>query len=242
MQNNHAGGDSGARTFLYSGAMRILIIEDDRRIAENLYDYLESRGHQCDYAGSLEAARACLLHADFDCLVLDRSLPDGDGLSLARSLRAEGSGVPVLVLTAHDTLGDKLLGFDAGVDDYVVKPFALQEVEARLSALARRGGQRSDAGLWRVSALEYDAAAQEARYAGVALKLTPKPLQLLALLIQTPNRVFSRRELELAIWGHEQLSSDNLRSVLYALRRALSDAPAVEVVNVHGLGYKLVER
>lgn len=222
--------------------MRILIVEDDRWVAENLYDFLESRGHQCDYAGSLEAARACLLRAEFDCLILDRSLPDGDGLQLARRLRAQGSGVPVLVLTARDTLDDKLLGFDAGVDDYLVKPFALKEVEARVYALARRGAKRSDAGVWRFAGLEYDSAAREARLEGQVLRLAPKALHLLAILIQSPNRVFSRRELEIEIWGHEQASSDNLRSVLHALRRALPDDATVEVANVHGLGYKLAQR
>lgn len=222
--------------------MRILIIEDDRQIAENLYDYLESRGHQCDYAGSLEAARPRLRQAEFDALVLDRALPDGDGLQLARTLRAQGSALPVLVLTAADTLSDKLLGFDAGVDDYLVKPFALQEVEARLLALGRRGNQRSDVGVWALAGLRYDAAAQEARLDDRPLALPPKPLRLLALLLQQPNRVFSRRELEIAIWGREQETSDNLRSVLHTLRRALGEASAVEVVNVHGLGYKLVAR
>lgn len=220
--------------------MHILIVEDDRPIAENLYEYLESRGHQCDYAGSLADAARLLAAGTFDCAVFDRSLPDGDGLALARRLRAEGSSLPVLILTARDTLEDKLAGFDAGADDYLVKPFALQEVEVRLLALSRRAAPRKDAGLWRQGPLEYDAAAQELRLSGQALHLPPKALRLAALLLQQPNRVFSRRELEIAIWGREQEASDNLRSVLHTLRRALGEEPGVEVVNVHGLGYKLV--
>jgi len=222
--------------------MHILIVEDDRLIAENLYDFLEARGHQCDYATTLEAAGRLLAEGSFDAAICDRTLPDGDALILVRRLRTEGNSVPVLMLTARDTLEDKLAGFDAGADDYLVKPFALQEVEVRLQALARRAAPRRDAGLWRVGELEYDAAAQELRLSGTALHLPPKALRLASLLLQQPNRVFSRRELEIAIWGREQEASDNLRSVLHTLRRALGEAGKVEVINVHGLGYKLVAR
>lgn len=222
--------------------MHLLIIEDDRTIAENLYEYLESRGHQCDYADSLATASRLLADQVFDAAVLDRNLPDGDGLVLARRLRAAGNPLPLLILTARDTLEDKLLGFDAGVDDYLIKPFALQEVEARLVALARRSGARKTDGILRQGALEYDSAAQEVRFAGRALTLPPKALRLVAELLSQPNRVFSRRELEIAIWGHEQESSDNLRSVLHTLRRALGEDSGAEVVNIHGIGYKLVCR
>ena len=222
--------------------MHLLIVEDDRTIAENLYDYLEARGHQCDYAGSIAAASALLARSAFDALVLDRNLPDGDGLALARRLRAEGCATPILVLTARDTLEDKLLGFEAGGDDYLVKPFALQELEVRLLALARRNAARAADPVLRYGALEFRAATQALHLDGRPLALPPKPLRLVAELLAQPERVFSRRELELAVWGHEQDSSDNLRSVLHTLRRALGDDAPVQVVNVHGLGYKLVSR
>jgi len=141
--------------------MHLLIIEDDRTIAENLYEYLESRGHQCDYADSLAAASRLLADQVFDAAVLDRNLPDGDGLVLVRRLRAEGNALPLLILTARDTLEDKLVGFDAGADDYLVKPFALQEVEVRLVALARRSGTRKTDGILHQGALAYDGAAIE---------------------------------------------------------------------------------
>lgn len=220
--------------------MYVLIIEDDRTIAENLYEYLESRGHQCDYADTLASAARLIQRSGFDAAVLDRNLPDGDGLALARRLRAEGNTLPLLVLTARDTLEDKLVGFEAGGDDYLVKPFALQEVEARLQALLRRSATQRPTGLYRHGPLEYDSASQELRLGGKVLSLPPKALRLAAELLSQPNRVFSRRELEIAIWGHEQMASDNLRSVLHTLRRALGENGGVEVVNVHGLGYKLV--
>ena len=222
--------------------MHLLIVEDDRTIAENLYDYLEARGHQCDYAGSIAAASALLARSVFDAVVLDRNLPDGDGLALARRLRAEGCATPILVLTARDTLEDKLLGFEAGGDDYLVKPFALQELEVRLLALARRNAARAADPVLRYGALEFRAATQALHLDGRPLALPPKPLRLVAELLAQPERVFSRRELELAVWGHEQDSSDNLRSVLHTLRRALGDDAPIQVVNVHGLGYKLVGR
>ena len=222
--------------------MHLLIIEDDRTIAENLYEYLEARGHQCDYAGSIAAAAALLACTAFDALVLDRNLPDGDGLALARRLRAEGRAMPILVLTARDALEDKLLGFEAGGDDYLVKPFALQELEVRLLALARRSAVRTADPVLRYGALEFRAATQALCLHGRPLTLPPKPLRLVAELLAQPERVFSRRELEIAVWGHEQDSSDNLRSVLHTLRRALGDDAPIQVVNVHGLGYKLVGR
>lgn len=222
--------------------MHLLIVEDDRTIAENLYDYLEARGHQCDYADSIAAASALLARSAFDALVLDRNLPDGDGLALARRLRTEGRATPILVLTARDTLEDKLLGFEAGSDDYLVKPFALQELEVRLLALARRSAVRPVEPLLQHGALSFNAVTQDLRLHGRPLTLPPKPLRLVAELLAQPERVFSRRELEIAVWGHEQDSSDNLRSVLHTLRRALGDDAPIQVVNVHGLGYKLVSR
>ncbi len=220
--------------------MHILIVEDDRLIAENLYDFLESCGHQCDYAGNLAAARSLLDGGGIDAVVLDRNLPDGDGASLARHLRAAGNAVVILMLTARDALDDKLGGFEAGADDYLAKPFALKEVEARLLALQRRAAPRSEAGPVRFGAIAYDAAAQEVRLDGRPLGLPPKAIRLLAIMLPHPNRLFSRRELEIAVWGREQESSDNLRSVLHTVRKAMDGQAGIEIQNVHGLGYKLV--
>jgi len=220
--------------------MRLLIVEDDRTIAENIYEYLESRGHECDYADCIAAAAALLARGPFDALVLDRNLPDGDGLALARRLRAAGNAIPILILTAHDSLEDKLVGFESGGDDYLAKPFALQELEVRLSALMRRGTARRADPVLRHGELEFNGATQEARLRGRVLALPPKALRLLGELLSQPDRVFSRRELEIAVWGHAQDSSDNLRSMLHTLRRALGEDAPIQVRNVHGLGYRLV--
>lgn len=219
--------------------MHVLIVEDDRLIAENLYDFLEARGHQCDFATTLAAARSLLARGDVDALILDRNLPDGDGAMLARSLRSAGRMLPILMLTARDALDDKLAGFDAGADDYLGKPFALQEVEARLLALWRRSAARPEGGPVALGRLSYDPSAQEVRCDGQPLGLPPKAIRLLAVMLPHPNRLFARRELEIAVWGHEQESSDNLRSVLHTVRKAVGDG-GIEIQNVHGLGYKLV--
>lgn len=220
--------------------MHILIVEDDCLIAENLYDFLESCGHQCDFATSLAAARPLLAAGGVDALILDRNLPDGDGASLARSLRNAGESLPILMLTARDALDDKLAGFDAGADDYLAKPFALKEVEARLLALQRRSSTRSECGPLSLGPLIFDPSAQALSLNGRALALPPKAIRLVAVMLPQPNRLFSRRELEIAIWGHEQDSSDNLRSVLHTVRKAVGEDCGVEIRNVHGLGYKLV--
>ena len=222
--------------------MRILIVEDERLIAENLYDFLEACGHQCDFSATLAGARALLAKGGVDALILDRNLPDGDGATLSRALRSEGNSLPILMLTARDLLDDKLAGFDAGADDYLIKPFALKEVEARLLALQRRGGLRSESACLVLGRLSYDPAAQQVSIDGQALRLPPKAVRLVAVMLQQPNRVFPRRELEVAVWGHAQESSDNLRRVLHTVRKALGEAGSVEIVNIHGLGYKLVSR
>src|SRR5690606_19575352 len=159
--------------------MHILIVEDNRDIAENIADYLEPLGHSLDFAADglsglhLAATRA------FDVIVLDVMLPGLDGIELCRRLRAEGhSSTPVLMLTARDQLEDKLSGFEAGADDYLVKPFSVKELEVRLKALAKRG-RRGDGRQLRVADLEYNRDTLEARRAGQRLELNPIQRRLL---------------------------------------------------------------
>lgn len=166
-----------------------------------------------------------------------------DGLELCRKLREEARrDTPILMLTARDTIESKLEGFARGADDYLVKPFALKEVEARLLALHRRRTGRLAKGVRRVGDLTFDPYRLAVERAGEPVKLPPKCLRLLEIMIQQPERVFSREELETAVWGETQTDSDTLRQHIRQLRRALArPGKADPIETVHGLGYRLVK-
>lgn len=222
--------------------MRVLIIEDDRSIATNLYDFLSSSGHTVDAAGDGVTGLHLAVTEPFDAIVLDLGLPGMDGLKLCQKLRTEAQvETPVLMLTARDTLQDKLKGFEHGADDYLVKPFALKELEARLTALHKRSSRRVTTKTLVAGDLTLDPRRFEIRFAGADVKLPPKCIRLLELLMSEPGRVFSRAELEHAVWGDAQETSDTLRSHMHLLRRALVEAGHYDPIDtVHGLGYRLV--
>jgi len=224
--------------------VRVLIIEDDPVIAANLYDFLEGKGHGVDAAADGVTGLHLAVTGNFDTIVLDLGLPGMDGMTVCRKLREEASkDTPVLMLTARDTLEDKLEGFARGADDYLVKPFALREVEARLIALHKRHTGRVTSSTLTSGELSLDPRTLLIRFRGKEVKLPPKCIRLLETLMTEPRRVFSRRELESSVWGEEQETSDTLRSHMYVLRRELAQAGGYDPVeNVHGLGYRLVPR
>jgi DNA-binding response OmpR family regulator len=176
--------------------------------------------------------------------LLDLGLPAMDGLTLCRKLRQEADlDTPVLMLTARDTLEDKLKGFDHGADDYMIKPFALKEVEARLVAMHKRHGGKVTSRMLETGDLSFDPKTLSVLFAGTPVKLPPKCIRLLALMMGEPGRVFSRRELESEVWGDTQGTSDTLRSHMHELRRALSRAGGYDPIEtIHGLGYRLISR
>lgn len=222
--------------------MRILIIEDDPAIATNLYDFLTGRGHAVDSAGDGVTGLHLALTHPFDAIVLDLGLPRLDGISLCRKLRDEAHlETPVLMLTARDTLADKLQGFECGADDYLVKPFALKEVEARLLALHKRASGRVTQKALVAGDLRLDPRTFEIRFKGREVKLPPKCIRLLETLMVEPGRVYSRAQLESAVWGDTHETSDTLRSHMHILRRALLEAGGHDPIEtVHGLGYRLL--
>ncbi|HYD61437.1 MAG TPA: response regulator transcription factor [Noviherbaspirillum sp.] len=222
--------------------MRILIVEDDADIAGNLYDYLSTKGYEVDAAPNGLVGLHLLSTQSFDAVVLDIGLPGMDGRTLAQRIRRDAkSSVPILMLTARDALDDKLAGFDAGADDYLVKPFSLKEVEARIQALVKRAqGRVVDTGM-RFGALSYDPFSGIAAWQDKPLKLSPKSLKLLVAMLRQPGRLFSREELEQEVWGQAQASSDTLRSHLSQLRRELALPEGKNMIEtVHGRGYRLV--
>jgi len=222
--------------------LRILIVEDNADIAENIADYLEAQGKILDFAMDGIGGLHLALTQDYDAIVLDIMLPGMDGLTFCRELRGKGERqTPVLMLTARDTLEDKLKGFDAGADDYLVKPFAMQELDARLEALARRADNVQKARLV-IADLELDTGRMEVKRAGKTIELNRTCLKILTILIKAYPNVVSRKELEHVLWGDVLPGSDALRSHIYALRNAIDKpfkTPLLETV--HGIGYRLVE-
>lgn len=221
--------------------MRILVIEDDADLAANLWDYLESRGHVVDAAGDGLSGLHLAIVNDYEAITLDLILPGLDGLELCRRLRVDAHKcTPVLMLTARDTLGDKLGGFEVGADDYLVKPFALREVEARLAALARRANPGSRTRLLRAADLTLDLDTLLVERAGQSVTLTPTCLQILELLMRRLGRVVTRRELEMALWGDQPPNSDVLSYHIHALRRAIDKPFRGHLLQtVRCIGYRL---
>ena len=221
--------------------MRVLVIEDEAAIAANVCDFLESRGHVVDAAADGVTGLHLAVTHDFDAIVLDLNLPRIDGLALCRRLREDaGSDTPVLMLTARDTLEDKLEGFDAGADDYLTKPFELRELDARLAALHKRRDGRIAPRELRHGPIAYNPATLALTVSGRAVRLPPKALKLIEQLLSQPDRVFSRADLETAVWGDRLPSGEALRSQMHILRRAFAAVGAADPVeNIHGLGYRL---
>lgn len=224
--------------------MHILIIEDDLTIAANLYDFLESRGHSADAAANGIAGLHLAVTQRFDAILLDLGLPGMNGITLCRKLRQESQvDTPILMLTARDTLEDKLTGFEYGADDYLIKPFALKEVEARLLAMHKRHIGKVANRTLEFDKLSFDPKTLSIRFENKNVKLPPKCIRLLALMMSEPGKVFSREELELEAWEDVQETSDTLRSHMHILRRALTKAGGYDPIEtVHGLGYCLTSR
>ncbi|HDR9757810.1 TPA: response regulator transcription factor [Burkholderia cepacia ATCC 25416] len=221
--------------------MKLLLIEDDPDIAINLRDFLEMNGHQIELAADGLAGRQLAASGNWDAILLDLWLPGMNGLELCRDLRDSACDTPILMLTARDTLADKLEGFARGADDYLVKPFAPQEVEARLVALVKRASGRVVRTVLRCADLQLDTDTLELDRAGRPIKLPPKCLHLLRLLMASPNRVFRRRQLEAEVWGTDLPGSDTLRTHMYILRRALTANGEADLIEtVHGHGYRLL--
>ena len=219
----------------------ILLIEDHHDIAAMVCEHLEFRGYEVDYAADGITGLHLAVTGDFDAIILDLMLPGMDGLEICRKYRTEAAGrKPILMLTARDTLEDKVAGLDAGADDYLVKPFELEELDARLRALLRRAGDSVAPQVLRVADLEFDTGTLEVRRSKRSLTLTPIGLKLLEALMKASPRVVSRRNLEREVWGDVVPDSDALRSHLYNLRKVI-DKPFDRSLlhNVQGMGYRL---
>ena len=221
--------------------LRILLIEDQRDIAANIWDYLEFRGFVMDHAADGANGLRMALEGSYDVIVLDLGLPKLDGIDLCRALRAAGHDTPVLMLTARDTLEDKLIGFAEGADDYVVKPFAMKELEARIRALFRRGRlQHGD--LLRVGDLVLDPVKLSVERAGQPITLTRAGFVLLEALMRRAPHLVRHADLAHALWGSEGGDIATLHTHLSVLRAAIDRPFATHLLHtVHGFGYRIAE-
>jgi len=223
--------------------LSILLVEDHRQLAQTVVEFLEQEGATVDYAGNTSLARELVQEHHYDLMLLDVMLPGEDGYSFCQYLRKDLSlDLPVIFMTARDQLEDKLEGFDRGGDDYIVKPFALPELAARVSALVRRQRKEVTANTLQVADLELDPARQEVRRDGQLLKLSPTAFRILRILMRESPKVVSREQLEHELWGDLVPDSDALRSHLYNLRKAVDKPFDNALLNtLPGVGFSIQE-
>ena len=218
--------------------MRILIAEDDRVLADGLLRALRNAGYSVDQVANGTEADAALASHSFDLVILDLGLPKLHGLEVLRRLRARGAAVPVLILTADDGVEQRVKGLDLGADDYMAKPFSLQELEARVRALTRRGLGSASA-LIRHGPLSFDANGRVAYFNEQMLDLSARELSLLEVLLQRAGRLVSKDQLveRLCEWG-EEVSNNAIEVYIHRLRKKIEHGP-VRIATVRGLGYCL---
>ena len=221
--------------------MKILLVEDDYDVAKSVCEYLESSGHQVELAPDGLIGLDSATREKYDSIILDISLPRLTGIQLCERIRALGfSSVPILMLTAMCTLTYKEDAFNAGADDYLVKPFALKELELRLSALTRRAQESKSGKLLRVGDLSYDVMTQEIRRADKPISLAATSKKILELLMRNSHRVVSKQEIEQVVWGEAPESADLVRIHIHTLRDAI-DKPFDQALlhTIRGMGYRL---
>ncbi len=222
------------------GNATILLVEDHNDLAASIGDYLESAGFAMDFAADGAIALNLLDENPYDVIVLDLMLPKIDGIRVCERLRERGDGTPVLMLTARDQLDDKVAGFNAGADDYLVKPFEMEELEIRVRALIRRArGEMSD-GAMRVGDLVFDPRTMRVEREGARVNLSPTSIRILKVLMREAPRLVSREQLENELWGDMLPDSDTLRSHMYNLRKGIDRPYKTKLLHtVQGMGFKL---
>ena len=228
---------------MQSMSTTILVVDDDPAVRESLRRALKYEGYEVELAGDGDAALERLGgEADPDALILDVMMPGTDGLDVCRTLRASGNRLPVLMLTARGAVDDRVAGLDAGADDYLVKPFALDELFARLRALLRRRGAE-EAETLRFADLELDAATREVHRAGEPIELTRTEFALLELFLRNPRQVLTRSVIYERVWGYDfGFGSNSLDVYIGYLRRKTESGGGERLIHtVRGVGYALRE-
>ena len=221
--------------------MHALIVEDHRRIAAYVKRGLEEEGYAVDVAADGREALDWASGVAFDVIVLDLLLPGLDGLTVCRELRKRGAKTPILMLTARDGVDDRVAGLDAGADDYLVKPFALKELLARLRALTRRADDLPRVSVLQVADLTLDTRTHRVERGGQRVALTAKEMAVLECLMREPERVLTRTQIAEHVWNYDVFNHSNVVDVyIRNLRRKLDDDAALKLIHtVRGAGYRL---
>ncbi|HTX91447.1 MAG TPA: response regulator transcription factor [Anaerolineales bacterium] len=220
--------------------MRILLVEDNRRLSDTLKLILQEDGYVVDAAyDGIEGEEAGRI-SGYDVIILDIMLPGKDGLEVCRELRNRRVATPILMLTARDALEDRVIGLDSGADDYLVKPFEMDELRARIRALLRRESS-SKSGVIRVADLELDPATHTIQRGGETIELTAKEFSLLEYLMRHPNRLITREMAEEHLWSYDHIVASNVVDVyIRRLRRKIDDPCSVKLLEtVRGAGYRI---
>ncbi len=221
--------------------MRVLVVEDERRIAAYLQRGLTEQGYAVDTAFTGPEALEWARVVDFDLIVLDILLPELDGLGVCRELRRRGCRAPILMLTARDSVDDRVAGLDAGADDYLIKPFALKELLARLRALTRRSDEAPKTPILQLADLTLDTVTRQVRRAGRSLELTAKEYAILECLLLAAGRVLTRTQIAEHVWSYDDYNQSNIVDVyIRNLRRKIDEPHALNLIHtVRGVGYRL---
>lgn len=223
--------------------MRVLIVEDNDRLAKLVAEGLRRRGFSCDIAGCLASADSAMAGAVYDAIVLDLGLPDGDGIDWLAARRRHRQVPPAIIQTARGALGDRVTGLDAGADDYVIKPVEIDELAARIRALLRRPGPRTQTVL-QVERLAFDAASRTTHYDGREIELSRREADLLELLMRRAGTVVRREAIEDALYNfNEPVTPNAVEAAISRLRRKLEDAGAGgNLHTIRGVGYMLRDK
>lgn len=218
--------------------LRLLIVEDDPALAVSIGEWFELDGHSCDYAADGRAALSLISSADFDVILLDVSLPHLNGLEVTRRIRGLGDSTPILMLTARDAIEDRVLGLEAGADDYVIKPFALVEVAARVRVLSKR--RTGEVQLLTVGSLELLINEHRVRREGREVNVSPIGWRLLETLARSSPATVDRTTLNFAAWGDAPPEANNLKVQIFKLRKVVDKPFSTSIIEtVKGRGYRI---
>lgn len=222
-------------------SLAVLLVDDNTDILCNVRDYLEMNGMAVETAINGKEPLERMSQRSYAVCVLDIGLPDVDGLTVCKTLRANGDKTPILMLTARDSIDDRVTGLEVGADDYLIKPFSLRELNARVQALVRRAYGDSEMKL-RVGDLTFDLSTTQVNRAGKPIKLNPTCLTILKELMIRSPAIVSRNRLEAQVWGGGAPDSDSLRANIYLLRQAIDKAFDKKLIHTHpGLGWSINE-